>query len=307
MLKCFEYATLEDFDEGSSKVDVAFRELTQKLIADGFFETNYWYYARKVLWFASIMACVLYGALYCESTLSHFVAAMTLGLFFQQVAFIGHDLGHNAVTHNLDNDGFLGLFFGNFLTGIRYETRVIGPRYNDVLYVSFCIFYSIGWWKRSHNVHHIVTNSIEHDPDIQHLPVFAVSPVFLKESVFSTFYDRILPNTKLAHIICRHQHWLYYPVMGVARFNLYAQSLLHLLGISPYKPDEYIWGRNAQLFALFGFYTWLSLLTMQLPTVFERFMFIFVSHFCAGILHVQITLSHFSMPTYQVGHRHSHP
>ena len=26
---------------------------------------------------------------------------------------------------------------------------------------------SIGWWKWSHNVHHIVTNSVEHDPDIQ--------------------------------------------------------------------------------------------------------------------------------------------
>ncbi len=23
------------------------------------------------------------------------------------------------------------------------------------------------WWKRNHNVHHIVTNAIEHDPDIQ--------------------------------------------------------------------------------------------------------------------------------------------
>jgi len=30
---------------------------------------------------------------------------------------------------------------------------------------------SLAWWKRSHNVHHVVCNSIENDPDIQHLPV----------------------------------------------------------------------------------------------------------------------------------------
>ena len=29
---------------------------------------------------------------------------------------------------------------------------------------------SLGWWKKSHNVHHIICNSIEHDPDIRHLP-----------------------------------------------------------------------------------------------------------------------------------------
>jgi len=89
-----------------------------------------------------------------------------MGFYWQQLAFIGHDLGHSSVTGSFTKDNVIGLFFGNFAGGI-----------------------SIGWWKRSHNVHHIVCNSIEHDPDIQHLPALAVtSKIF--EGFFSTFHGK---------------------------------------------------------------------------------------------------------------------
>ncbi|KAL3296154.1 Fatty acid desaturase [Colletotrichum asianum] len=38
---------------------------------------------------------------------------------------------------------------------------------------------SLCWWKKSHNIHHIVTNSPEHDPDVEYLPFLAVSHRFL--------------------------------------------------------------------------------------------------------------------------------
>ena len=31
---------------------------------------------------------------------AHMLGAMFMGAFWQQFAFVGHDLGHNAVTHN---------------------------------------------------------------------------------------------------------------------------------------------------------------------------------------------------------------
>ncbi|MBA0592433.1 hypothetical protein Gorai_009415, partial [Gossypium raimondii] len=34
---------------------------------------------------------------------------------------------------------------------------------------------SIAWWKWTHNAHHIACNSLDCDPDLQHIPVFAVS------------------------------------------------------------------------------------------------------------------------------------
>lgn len=48
---------------------------------------------------------------------------------------------------------------------------------------------SIGWWKSTHNTHHAVPNSIPDDPDIAHLPVFAVSPSYF-ESPFNTYHNR---------------------------------------------------------------------------------------------------------------------
>lgn len=41
---------------------------------------------------------------------------------------------------------------------------VVGPLLTGV---------STAWWKRSHNAHHVVTNSITHDPDIREESRFA--------------------------------------------------------------------------------------------------------------------------------------
>merc|ERR1712072_1648267 len=77
-----------------------------------------------------------------------------MGAFWQQLAFVGHDAGHNGITHHKATDNVLGILVGNFFGGV-----------------------SIAWWKRTHNVHHIVTNSVDRDPDIQLLPVlFDVPP-----------------------------------------------------------------------------------------------------------------------------------
>ena len=37
----------------------------------------------------------------------------------------------------------------------------------------------------------MVTNHPTHDPDIQHIPFFAISPAFLN-SLYSTYYDRVM-------------------------------------------------------------------------------------------------------------------
>lgn len=52
-----------------------------------------------------------------------------MGLVWQQAAFTGHDLGHNAVFHDKARDDRWAVFVGNFLGGV-----------------------SIGWWKATHNV-----------------------------------------------------------------------------------------------------------------------------------------------------------
>lgn len=255
---------------------LAFRLLTQEMKQAGLFKTDYSFYYKRMAIYTGLFGLILAGVFLSESVVVHALSGAMLGIFWQQMAFIGHDLGHNAVTHNRIYDSYLGLFVGNLCTGI-----------------------SIGWWKRSHNVHHIATNSCTYDPDIQHLPVFAVDPVLVTTKLFSTYANMYMPLSDVAHVLVKYQHWLYYPVMAFARFNLYIQSLNHALRLSYYgTAGDLIWRQNLQIASLAGFWTWLLAMTLSLPTWESRILFFLPAHMVAGILHVQITLSHFPMETY---------
>lgn len=194
------------------------RALHQHLLEAGLYKTSAMYYVKKVVWLSSLLGASLALTLLCEvraappppplspdlisplaqSFWLHMLGALVLGMFWQQLAFVGHDTGHNALTHHQWVDYAIGVFVGNFLGGV-----------------------SIGWWKRSHNVHHVVCNSVEHDPDIQvrlraaapapsqgtdlppapqHLPLLAVTNKIFDGPFFSSY----------------HRKW--FSVDGVARF-----------------------------------------------------------------------------------------
>jgi delta8-fatty-acid desaturase len=276
MLPKFLYSELSDFKNGVDEATLAFRELTEKMHDSGLFETRYSFYYFMMARLSLMFGAVLYGVLCSDNLYVHALAGVMLGFFWQQVAFVGHDLGHNGITHTIQGDSRLAFFLANFMTGI-----------------------GMGWWKRSHNVHHIVTNSVDYDPDIQHLPIFAVSPAFLEKPIFSKFYNATMSLNKAAHVLVGVQHYLYYPVMAFARINLYIQSILHVCGIGAYSLKEKIYRRDLQALTLIGFWCWLSALIFSLPNNTSRLVFFLLSHNVAGILHVQITLSHFSMPSYE--------
>ena len=82
--------------------------------------------------------------------------------------------------------------------------------------------------------------------------------------------------------------------MGVARFNLYAQSWILLITRND-NPRL----RNLELAMLTLHVLWHGLLlAWALPDGWARFQFLLISHAVAGVLHVQITLSHFAMEVY---------
>jgi fatty acid desaturase len=69
--------------------------------------------------------------------------ALLLGIMFTQLAFIGHDAGHNQVFGTRRRNHLLGLAVGNALIGL-----------------------SFGWWVPKHNAHHAHPNERGRDPDI---------------------------------------------------------------------------------------------------------------------------------------------
>ena len=139
------------------------------------------------------------------------LAACFLGAFWHQITFVAHDTGHTALTGDWWTDRLWGVAIANFMGGL-----------------------SIGWWCDNHNVHHrappslslplsrsrrrarareltlslcapaVVTNAPEHDPDIQHLPFFAISTRFL-DGLRSTYYDRLLAFDAFAKKFLPHQ------------------------------------------------------------------------------------------------------
>jgi delta8-fatty-acid desaturase len=190
-----------------------------------------------------------------------------------------------GITHNFHVDTVIGIIIADFLGGL-----------------------SLGWWKRNHNVHHIVTNSPEHDPDIEHMPFFAISHRFLN-SLRSTYYDRIMKYNAFAQFLIRYQNFLYYPILTFGRFNLYRLSWQYLImGLGPRKGPAW-WHRWFEIVGQFFFWTWYGygILYLSIPDWRNRILFLMVSHMITAPLHVQITLSHFAMSTADLGVHESFP
>jgi len=247
-----------------------FRAIRQELLQKGLFETNPQYYQKLYMWLASLFITSLYLSLYCPSTSAHMLGAVFLGFFWQQLAGIGHDLGHSSVSHNFYTDHFTASLFGCLFMGI-----------------------SCGWWKRSHNTHHVVCNSIEKDPDIQHLPVFAVNPKILDKPFWSTYHERMMSMDGIATFFVSYQHYIFWPLMLVARFNLYAQSWI-MLFTKEYK----MYNRSLEFCSLTAFATWVLSVALCQNTWTESVLWVLLSHAVAGLLHFQIIISHWAMGVY---------
>ena len=258
-----------------------YRLLNDRIKAEGLYKCNYSAYAIEVFRYSLIFGM-------CMLTLHwgwYATSGLFLGAFWHQLVFTAHDAGHMGITHDFQIDTMIGIIIADFLGGL-----------------------SIGWWKRNHNVHHVVTNSPEHDPDIEHMPFFAISHRFL-DSLRSTYYDRVMTYDPFAKFAIKYQHFLYYPILCLGRFNLYRLSWEYLLlGLGPRKGPAR-WHRWIELVGQVFFWTWFGygILYKSIPTTSGRLAFLMVSHMITAPLHVQITLSHFAMSTADLGVAESFP
>lgn len=258
-----------------------YRLLNERIQKEGLYNCPFSAYAVEILRYGLLFTVFLFS-LHCGY---YALAGAFLGVFWHQLVFAAHDAGHMGITHDFTTDTAIGIFIADFLGGL-----------------------SLGWWKQNHNVHHIVTNSPEHDPDIEHMPFFAISHRFFN-SLRSTYYDRTMTFDAAASFLVRYQHLLYYPVLTLGRFNLYRLSWAYLLlGQGPRKGPAW-WHRWFEILGHIFFWTWFGygVLYLSIPTFWSRFIFVMVSHGITMPLHVQITLSHFAMSTADLGVNESFP
>lgn len=278
----FDVAKYPSLDTANQEtIKKKYRELDQRIRDEGLYNCNYFSY------FIEFCRCSLCGALFYMFLRMgwYTTSAFFLGCLWHQLVFTAHDAGHMGITHNFHVDSVFGYIIADYIGGL-----------------------SLGWWKHNHNVHHIVTNAPEHDPDIEHMPFFAISHRFLT-SLRSTYYERIMTFDAAANFMLRFQNYLYYPILLFGRFNLYRLSWAYLLGSKPPRKGPAWWHRWFEIAGQFFFWTWFGygVLYRTLPDWSTRVVFLLVSHMVTSPLHVQITLSHFAMSTADLGVNESFP
>ncbi|CAO1634175.1 unnamed protein product [Sympodiomycopsis kandeliae] len=269
----------------------AFKKLHAEVKHAGLYTLRPLGYLREVMRYLFLV----FGSFYFwysaqGSAMSLCLSSVFLGLFWHQITFSAHDAGHSGITHNHSVDRSIGIVIADLIGGL-----------------------SIGWWCDNHDVHHLVTNHPEHDPDIQHMPFFAISPRFLVGStagtgigcsagkqkslgLWSSYYRRTLAFDSAARVFLRLQHRIYYVVMSLGRFNLYANSYGFLLLKA--RRDKWFY---IEMVSLAIFWTWFGALITSLPSWRMRAAYLLISHVVTSPLHIQIVLSHFAQSTEDLG------
>ncbi|PVI07424.1 fatty acid desaturase [Periconia macrospinosa] len=258
-----------------------YRELQQRIEDEGLYNCNYTSYGIEGIRYSIALALFIY----LLRSSWYITSAFPLGFLWHQLSFLVHDASHMGITHDFFIDSTIAMFTASYLGGL-----------------------SAGWWKSNHNVHHIVTNSPEHDPDIEHMPFFAISHRFF-QNLFSTYYERAMTYDAFAKFMILYQNYTYYPIMLFGRFNLYRLGWAHLwFGLGPKKGIAW-WFRWFEIVGQVVFWTWYGygVVYKTIPGGWNRFWFVLISHAVTAPLHVQITLSHFAMSTADLGVTESFP
>jgi delta8-fatty-acid desaturase len=108
-----------------------YRALHQRVRDEGFYNCPYLEYGKEAVRYA-----LLFGVSMLALRHGWYVtSALFLGLFWHQIMFTAHDAAHGAITGIFEVDSLIAMFVADFCCGL-----------------------SIGWWKSSHNVHHLITN-----------------------------------------------------------------------------------------------------------------------------------------------------
>jgi len=160
-----------------TKATVAFRKFRAQLESEGMFEKNLFW---EFFYTGSVYAFAILGT-YLAYTGHPILATLLIGIGMQQAGWIGHDQIH-------------------LRGGFSYWNAVCMQWMNG---------FSRDWWSAKHNTHHVFTNYIGIDADIENDPVFHL---FFPDPKDDTFFRKM-------------QHWYFVPVASMLYFSWRIQSL----------------------------------------------------------------------------------
>jgi delta8-fatty-acid desaturase len=132
-------------------------------------------------------------------------------------------------------------------------------------------------------------NSYLSDPTIQHLPFIAISPVFF-DSLWSSHYKRTLHFDRFAQFFIQLQARLFYIVLALARFNLYASSYPFLVrkAFDTKRARGGGWAWNLEVVGIIFFWCWFGRVLANCGSWKIGLAYLLVSHVAASPVHVQV-------------------
>ena len=152
---------------------------------------------RRASYFLRAVLTLGFAALTCVVVVAvgdswlQLINAAALAFAFGQIAFLGHDAGHQAIFASRRNNDAAGRLLGNIMIGL-----------------------SFGWWVDTHNRHHANPNHEEHDPDIgDGVLAFTTAQAAKRGGPVSRF-------------IARRQAWLFFPLLTLEGISLHVDSVV---------------------------------------------------------------------------------
>lgn len=164
--------------------------LVRAVRSAGLFERRPVSYAiRGSLTLGSYVAVCL-SVIWVGNSWFQLINAAVFGLVWGQLAFLGHDAGHQAIFSRRRSNDALGRVLGNVLVGLSY-----------------------GWWVDTHKRHHANPNHEGRDPDVG-------------DGVLAfTAAQAAKPSGQLSRFIVRWQAWLFFPLLTLEGISLHVDSV----------------------------------------------------------------------------------
>lgn len=176
----------------------AYRTLRAKMVTMGLFNASIPYYIGKVATNLAILSLSVFLAWVSDNFWVNFLAAVVLGLFWQQCGWLAHDFLHHQVFKTRFYGDVAGLIIGDLFQG-----------------------FSVGWWKTKHNSHHAVPNlhastpeACDGDPDIDTMPILA----------WTLKMAEAARDSSTGRTLIKWQAFFYFPVLLFARLAWAHQS-----------------------------------------------------------------------------------
>ena len=167
-----------------------FTDLVKDVRAAGLLDRRLVSYGFRGVLTLGFFAAVVVSVVMIGNSWFQLVNAALLALAFAQVAFLGHDAGHQAIFASRRHNDALGRTLGNVLIGLSY-----------------------GWWVDTHNRHHANPNHEDRDPDIG-------------DGVLAfTTAQAAKRNSALSRFIVRRQAWLFFPLTLLEGVSLHVDSV----------------------------------------------------------------------------------